>query len=86
MELAASARSMAGWQTDPVPARADLRQSPSGGPCWPKGLIKGLGQRANRGWGQDRAKAGGKRTDRPPALTPEQVEQALAGAADGPLP
>ena len=34
---------MAGWQTDPVPARADLRQSPSGGPCWPKGLIKGLG-------------------------------------------
>ena len=82
MELAASARSMAGWQPNTVPARADLRQSPSGGPCWPKGLIRGLGQRANRGWGQDRVRVGGKHVCRP-QRPPETQVAAVVGLVAG---
>ena len=52
----------------------------------PRGLSGGFSPASESNWVKDRASAGGKRTDRPPALTPEQVEQALAGAADGPLP
>ena len=40
MELAASARSMAGWQTDPVPAREAPRESPSTGRSWAAGVYQ----------------------------------------------
>ena len=40
MELAASARSMAGWQPNTVPAREALRQSPSTGRSWAAGVYQ----------------------------------------------
>ena len=40
MEIAASARSMAGWQPDPVPAREAPRESPSTGRSWAAGVYQ----------------------------------------------
>ena len=40
MELAASARSMAGWQPNTVPAREAPRESPSTGRSWAAGVYQ----------------------------------------------
>ena len=61
MELAASARSMAGWQSDTLPERVAHRQSSSTDRCWPTGAYQ-----------VDSASE--KRAGQPLALTPEKLE------------
>ena len=68
MELAASARSMAGWQPNPVPAREAPRESPSTGWIWAAGVYQ---MDSAIKLGQDRAK-------KSPI---EQTLVSLAGAA-----
>ena len=60
MELAASARSMAGWQPDTVPAREAPRESPSTGRSWAAGVYQVDSAIKLIKLGQDQAKKSAK--------------------------